>query len=65
MDRNAWWPPTAGVPQGGMVSPGLSTMGLDGLADVGPGGRWHRRVHQNHAVRWADDGIGSANARAV
>jgi hypothetical protein len=38
---------------------------LDGLEGVGHGGTWHRRVPQLHDVRWADDFIVTANARAV
>jgi len=43
--RGARFPTTAGVPHGGLLSPVLSTMGLDGLAAVVQGGHWHRRVH--------------------
>jgi RNA-directed DNA polymerase len=38
---------------------------LDGLASVVHGGHWHRRVHQMNDVRWADDFLITANARAV
>jgi hypothetical protein len=38
-------------------------MVLDGLADIGRGGPWHRRGHQINDVRWADACMGTANAR--
>ncbi len=64
-ERGAVFPTTAGVPQGGMVSPVMSPMGLDGLADVGHGGIWPHRVHQITDVRGADDFLVTAHARAV
>src|SRR5262245_64896158 len=58
-------PTTAGVPQGGIISPVVSTLVLDGLEAVVHGGAWHRRVHHINYVRWADDFIVTANARQV
>jgi len=65
IDRGALWPTTAGVPQGGIVSPVISNMVLDGLEDVVHGGPWHRRVHKINYVRWADDFIVTANSQEV
>jgi RNA-directed DNA polymerase len=65
IDRGAVWPTTAGVPQGGMVSPVISHRVLDGLADVVHGGPWHRRVHKSNDVRWADDFLVTANSQEV
>jgi RNA-directed DNA polymerase len=65
IDRGALWPTTAGVPQGGIVSPVISNMVLDGLEGVVHGGTWHRRVHKINYVRWADDFIVTANSREV
>jgi RNA-directed DNA polymerase len=56
---------TAGVPQGGIISPVVSTMVLDGLEAVVHNGSWHRRVHTINYVRWADDFIVTANSRQV
>jgi RNA-directed DNA polymerase len=65
IDHGALYPTTAGVPQGGSLSPVGSNWVLDGLAAVVQGGTWHRRVHNINDVRWADDFIVTANARQV
>jgi RNA-directed DNA polymerase len=65
IDRGALWPTTAGVPQGGMVSPVLSHRVLDGLEGVVHGGTWQRRVHKINDVRWADAFMVTANSREV
>jgi RNA-directed DNA polymerase len=65
VDRGALWPTTTGVPQGGIISPVVSNMVLDGLEAVVHGSSWHRRVNQINYVRWADDFIVTANARQV
>ena len=65
IDHGVLSPPTAGVPQGGISSPGGSHLVLDGREAVGHGGPWPRRVHHIHDVRWADDFIVTANAREV
>jgi RNA-directed DNA polymerase len=65
VDRGARLPTTAGVPQGGFISPVISNMVLDGLEAVVQGGNWPRRVHHINYVRWADDFIVTANSREV
>src|SRR6266571_3560136 len=65
IDRGALWPTTAGVPQGGMVSPVISHLVLDGLEDVVHSGSWQRRIHKINDVRGADDFIVTAHAREV
>jgi len=65
VDRGALWPPTPGVPQGGMRSPVISNMVRHGREAVVHGKRWHRRVHHINDVRWADDFMVPANARQV
>lgn len=65
VDRGARFATTAGVPQGGIISPVISNMVLDGLEAVVQGGNWHRRVHHINDVRWADDFIVPANSREV
>jgi RNA-directed DNA polymerase len=64
-DHGAVFPTTAGVPQGGIISPVISNMVLDGLEGGVHGGTWHRRVHKLNSVRWADDFIVTANSREV
>jgi RNA-directed DNA polymerase len=65
VDHGALFPTTAGVPQGGIISPVISNMVLDGLEAIVQGGNWHRRVHNINYVRWADDFIVTANSREV
>jgi RNA-directed DNA polymerase len=65
IDHGALLPTTAGVPQGGIISPVISNMVLDGLEAVVQGGNWHRRVHNINYVRWADDFLVTANSREV
>jgi RNA-directed DNA polymerase len=64
-DRGTLLPTTAGVPQGGIISPVISHRVLAGLASVVYGGHWHRRVPKINYVRWADDFLVTANAREV
>jgi RNA-directed DNA polymerase len=65
IDHGALSPPTAGVPQGGILLPVVRNMVLDGLEAVGQGGTWHRRLHNINDVRWADDFIVTAKTREV
>jgi RNA-directed DNA polymerase len=63
LDHGTLYPTTAGVPQGGIRSPGISNLGLDGLEAVVHGSSWHRSVHNLNYVRWADDFIVTATSR--
>ena len=65
VDHGALSPTTAGVPQGGIISPVVSNVGLDGRAAVVHGSAWQRRVHHLNDVRWAADFLVTANARQV
>lgn len=65
VDQGALYPTTAGVPQGGIISPVISNLVLDGLEAVAQGSSWHRRVHNINYVRWADDFLVTANSRQV
>ena len=64
-DRGTLYPTTAGVPQGGLISPVISNRVLDGLEQVVGGSLRFRRRHNLHYVRWADDFIVTANSREV
>jgi RNA-directed DNA polymerase len=64
-DRGTLYPTTAGVPQGGLISPGISNRVLDGLEQGVCGSLRFRRRHNLHYVRWADDFIVTANSREV
>ncbi|HEV8718965.1 MAG TPA: group II intron reverse transcriptase/maturase [Candidatus Binatia bacterium] len=65
LDRGAWYPTTAGVPQGGIISPVISNLVLDGLEAIVQGSSWHRSVHNLNYVRWADDFLVTATSRHV
>jgi RNA-directed DNA polymerase len=65
IDHGALSPTTAGVPQGGIISPVGRHVGLDGLEAVVHGSTWHHRIPPIHDIRWADDFIVTANARQV
>jgi RNA-directed DNA polymerase len=65
VDQGALYPTTAGVPQGGIISPVISNLVLDGLEAVVQGSSWHRRVPNINYVRWADDFLVTANSRQV
>jgi len=66
-DRGTLYPTTAGVPQGGLISPVISNRVLDGLEQVvcGSSSSRFRRRHHIHYVRWADDFSVTANSREV
>jgi len=70
IENGKLFPTIAGTPQGGIISPLLANMTLDGLQNhiyqaVGvrfsPLGRAYNNVHQIHLVRYADDFIVTAN----
>jgi RNA-directed DNA polymerase len=65
IDPGALSPTTAGVPQGGLISPVVSNLVLDGLEAVVHSRTWHRRIHHINDIRWADDFIVTAKARQV
>lgn len=66
MEDEVLHPTTAGVPQGGLISPVIGNMALDGMeALVKRGSRKVRRANQINFVRYADDFIVTANNREV
>jgi RNA-directed DNA polymerase len=65
VERGTLYPTTAGVPQGGIVSPVISNMVLDGLEQVVCSYPRFRRRYNIHYVRWADDFIVTAKSREV
>ncbi len=65
IDRGTLFPTLAGVPQGGLISPAISNLVLDGLEARIHGSAWYRRVHNINYIRWADDFIVTANSREV
>jgi len=65
VDQGKLFPTTAGVPQGGIISPVISNMVLDGLEAVVQERSRQRRRHHLNFVRWADDFIVTASSRQV
>jgi RNA-directed DNA polymerase len=65
LDHGARYPTTAGVPQGGIISPVISNLGLAGLEGIVQGSSWHRSVPHLTDVRWADDCLVTATSRQV
>src|SRR2546428_11700832 len=55
VDQGALYPTTAGVPQGGVISPVTSDLVVYGLATIAQGSSWDRSVPNIHYVRRADD----------
>jgi RNA-directed DNA polymerase len=65
VERGTLYPTTAGVPQGGIVSPVISNMVLDGLEQVVRSHPRFRHRYNINYVRWADDFIVTAKTREV
>ena len=58
VDRGEMYPSDDGVPQGGIISPIIGNMVLDGLEKLVQGTSRFRRAHNINFVRYADDFIG-------
>jgi RNA-directed DNA polymerase len=65
IDHGALYPTTAGVPQGGLISPVVRNLVVDGREAVVHGSTWPHRIHHIHDSRGADDCIVTAKARQV
>jgi len=65
VERGTRYPTTTGVPQGGILSPVISNMVLDGLEQVVCSHPRFRRRYNINYVRWADDFVVTANSREV
>ena len=65
IDRGDLFPTTSGVPQGGIASPVIGNLVLDGLEAVVTGSPRFRRAHNLNYVRYADDFIVTANNHGV
>jgi RNA-directed DNA polymerase len=67
IDRGKWFATTQGVPQGGVISPVIANMVLDGLQACvqGSKGSRYRRAHNINFVRYADDFIVTASSEEV
>jgi RNA-directed DNA polymerase len=69
IEQQTLFPTSAGVPQGGIISPTIANMVLDGmqrlLREQFPVDRNKKSKHQVHLVRYADDFIVTADTREV
>lgn len=68
MEGNNLYPTVAGTPQGGIISPVLANMTLDGLEAIienhfGKKGTRKRKKHGVHLIRYADDFIVTGKSR--
>lgn len=68
-ERGQWFPVEAGTPQGGIASPTLANMALDGLeatvhAAVMQAGIYYRKA-KVHVIRYADDFIVTASSQEI
>ena len=61
--NNKWRPTKAGVPQGGVCSPTITNMVLDGIEDVLKD--TFKQSDKIHIVRYADDFVVSGNSKEI
>jgi len=62
-EQGRWFPTSEGTPQGGIASPTLANMTLDGLENVVA--QAIPKGHKAHVVRYADDFIVTGDSREV
>ncbi len=72
LEKQVFYDTISGTPQGGIISPVLANLALDGLEtrlrEAFPRrgkGSWHGRAAQVHLIRYADDFIITGNTREV
>jgi len=65
IERGKPYPTTEGVPQGGIISPVISNLVLDGLESLICGSSYYKRRHGINFVRYADDFIVTAKTKDV
>ena len=65
VEGGKWLPTTDGVPQGGIISPVIGNMVLDGLEALICISPYYKRKHNIHFVRYADDFVVTSNSRAL
>ncbi len=65
IERGKWFPTTDGVPQGGIISPTIGNMVLDGLEATICGSPYNKRKNGINFVRYADDFIVTAKTKEV
>ncbi len=64
IEKDDWFPTLAGTPQGGVISPTLMNMTLDGLEVAVKEAAYQQRL-KVHVVRYADDLIATGVSKAV
>lgn len=55
LEKQTLYPTPEGTPQGGVISPVLANMALDGLEAIVANAAKVAKVHKGHTVRYADD----------
>ncbi len=65
IDNNTFHPTEKGVPQGGIISPIIGNMVLDGLEKLVKGTTHFQRTNHIHFVRYADDFIVMTSSKEV
>jgi RNA-directed DNA polymerase len=65
IERGKLSPTTEGVPQGGIISPVIGNMVLDGLEAIVCGSSYYKRKNGINFVRYADDFIVTAKSKEV
>lgn len=65
IDRGSMYPTTQGVPQGGIISPVIGNLVLEGLEKCVHGTTRHRKAHTINFVRYADDFTVTASSEAI
>ncbi len=65
VDRGEMFPTDDGVPQGGIISPIIGNMVLDGMEKLVQGKSQFRRAHHINFVRYADDFVVTASSEEV
>jgi RNA-directed DNA polymerase len=68
IDRNVFFPTTAGTPQGGICSPALANLALDGLQGMLHSAFRRKKAEPNpmvHLVRYADDFVITGSSKKL
>ncbi len=66
IDKKQWFPTINGTPQGGIASPTIANMVLDGMEKeiyLYAGAKPKRNPHKIHFIRYADDFVVTCNSR--
>lgn len=65
VDKGVYFPTRAGVPQGGIISPAIANMVLDGLEEVVKDDKHFQQTYRINYVRYADDFVVTGNDKRI